>query len=130
MLTLKEFISKINCREHFRVYQTNRDCLIFESYFKVHSPYFFDKKHKPFDYNKKYYEENGYCDDVYNNKLDKETKEFLKEFGDCEVFSLECSGFRPSYMHKVNGELKIDYVEDAHMPNREYLNCFNIFIKC
>ena len=69
MLTLREFIEKINFREHFRVYQMNMDGLIYESYYTVHSPYFFDKEHeeKREYFNDKYYSDNKFCDDVGMN---------------------------------------------------------------
>ena len=70
MLTLREFIEKINFREHFRIYQMNMDGLIYESYYTVHSPYFFDKEHeeKREYFNDKYYSDNKFCDDVRTNE--------------------------------------------------------------
>lgn len=69
MMTLREFVEKINFREHFRVYQPNRDCLIYESYRSVHSPYFFDKEHNEKNkyFNEKYDSDNKFCDDVIIN---------------------------------------------------------------
>ena len=129
-MTLREFIEKVNSHEQFRIYQPNRDCLIYESYFKVHSPYYFDDKHEVFDYNKDYYENNYYCRDVYLMKeLDEETKIFLDKFGDYVVFRMECSGFRPRNMSKnYEGHIESECVEDPSMPERDYLDCFNLFI--
>lgn len=129
-MTLREFITKINANEHYRIYQPNRDCLIFESYFKVHSPYYFDKRHNIYDFNKKYYENNSYCNDVYKSKkLDKETKEFLNRFGDYVVFHLECSSFRPCNITTTeSGGCHLEKVQDEFRPDSDYLLCFNVFI--
>ena len=91
-MTLKKFIKKVNINEHYRIYQSNKDCLIFESYFKIHSPYKFENE--DYEFNNKYYDENDYCDNVYKRKLDKETKIFLKKFGKYEITHLECGIFR------------------------------------
>ena len=127
-MTLKEFVTKVNFFEHFRVYQPNRDCLIYESYFKVHSPYFWDKKHY-LDFNKDYYNNNEYCENVYNRVIDKETKEFLKRFGNYEVFSLECGSFRPcSFKRDENDNLVIVETVDERKPHCSELSCFEVFI--
>jgi len=129
MMTLREFVEKVNSNEQFRVYQPNRDCLIYESYFTVHSPYYFDDKHEVPDYNKDYYENNDYCDDVYKFRtMDDETKTFLEKFGDYVVFRMECSSFKPRKMRLTDTGGLIQEVQDESMPNREYLDCFNLFI--
>lgn len=127
MMTLKEFVEKVNFFEHFRVYQPNRDCLIYESYFKVHSPYFWDKK-RYLDFNKDYYEDNDYCDNAYNKVIDKETKEFLKRFGNYEVFSLECGSFRPLRVQLTDTGGLVQEVKDQNRLDREWLPCFDVFI--
>ena len=129
-MTLREFIEKINFYEHYRVYLPNRDCLIFESYFKIHSPYYFNKDGTDDWFNENYYSNNTYFDGVYKTKkLDEETKIFLDRFGDCEIFSLEIGSFRPcKIVNKDNSNLKIEYVVDENRPGT-YLNCFDIFIK-
>jgi hypothetical protein len=133
MMTLREFIEKVNFHEHYRIYQPNRDCLIFESYFKVHSPYYFDKEHedKREWFNHDYYNNNDYCDDVYKVDIyDEETKTFLDRFGNYEVFSLECSSFKPCKMYRdKNEDLKIEYLEDERYPGHDYIGCFNVFIR-
>ena len=65
MITLREFLKMIR-DEQYRIYQPNRDCLIFESYFTVHSPYFFDEEHEKSGewFNTKYYDDNDYCPDI------------------------------------------------------------------
>lgn len=133
MITLREFLEKVNAHEHYRIYQPNRDCLIFESYFKIHSPYSFDINGGiGISINNRYFDDNDFCDDVRHIKpFDEETKRFLNRFGGYEVFSIECSSFRP---HKVyrreDGKLEIDYLEeDPLKPSCDYINCFNIFIK-
>lgn len=134
MMTLKEFLEKVNFHEHYRIYQPNRDCLIFESYFKVHSPYRF-KKGISFteQFQDDYFNNNEFCDDVRLCKEpDDETKEFLERFGNYEVIGLECGAFRPCNMHEgEDGNLKIDYYkEDPLRPGlADYINCFNVFIK-
>ena len=135
MMTLREFVEKVNFHEHYRVYQPNRDCLIYESYFKVHSPYFFDNAHEEAHewFNSAYYDNNDFCDDVRHAKeLDEETKTFLEKFGDYIVFSLECGCFRPVKMYKgEDGDLKFEYFTDPLRPNlqyNEYIDCFNVFI--
>ena len=128
MMTLREFIEKVNCREHYRIYQPNRDCLIFESYFKVHSPYYFDHSLK---LNKDYLGNNSYCNDVYDasKPLDEETQKLLEKFGDYKVIHLECSSFRPMDIYTSRkGKIQIHFVKDKYHPYSDYLNCFNVFI--
>ena len=127
MMTLREFVEKVNFFEHFRVYQPNRDCLIYESFFKIHSPYFF----RDFiEINNDYWDNNDYCNNVLKTReLDDETKKFLDKFGDYVVFRMECGSFRPSKMYKdENDILKIEHVVEESRPNSEYLDCFNLFI--
>lgn len=79
MMTLNEFIKDVNFHEHYRIYQPNRDCLIFESYYKVHSPYTFTED-GGIGFNDNYWDDNDFCDDVRHYKeLDEETKTFLKD---------------------------------------------------
>ena len=130
MLTLREFL-KIAKNEHYRIYQPNRDCLIFESYFKIHSPYKFGEH--SYEYQSNYWDNNDYCREVYeksykNPAYDEETKTFLDFFGDMEVFSVESSAFKPAKMYVKNGQLCIDDVRDCSRPYQEYLPCFNIFV--
>ena len=129
MLTLREFLDKVNAREHYRIYQPNRDCLIFESYFKVHSPYCFNNKadDERSWFNFDYYDNNDFCDDVRCTKeIDEETKILLDKYGDYEVFLLECSSFKPRRMFKdKSGAFHIDNIDEYP----DYLNCFNVFIE-
>ena len=130
MMTLREFVEKVNFYEHYRVYQPNRDCLIYESYFTIHSPYYWDEEHKDEWFNHDYWDNNHYNPNCRRtHELDKETKIFLEKFGDYIVSSLECSGFYPSnYTKDENGELQIEHVVDESQPHLEVLNCFNVFI--
>ena len=136
MMTLREFITQVNSHEHYRVYQPNRDCLIFESYFKVHSPYILKDmftRGRDYDgpwFNHNYYDNNDYCDDVFQvKKYDQETLDFLETFGDYIVFRMECCSCSPMKMYKGNdGELKIEHLRDSHYPDRDYIPCFNLFI--
>ena len=135
-MTLREFVEKVNFRGHFRVYQPNRDCLIYESYYSVHSPYFFDKEHEEKNeyFNEKYYSDNKFCDDIRTNKnkgIDEETRIFLEKFGNYNVIGLECSGFKPHDVYKdSDGKLHIKYYdEDPLRPGlADYIDCFNVFI--
>jgi len=128
MITLREFLKMIKY-EHYRIYQPNRDCLIFESYLKVHSPYTFDGSLR---IQHDYYANNDYCDLVYfkhDIEIDEETEKFLNEFGDMEVFSVECASFRPMKCFKdEKGNLQIEYVRDKYRTESDYIECFNIFI--
>lgn len=132
MLTLREFVERVNFNQHYRVYAPNRDCLVYESYFKIHSPYFFDEEHeKRQEYcNKDYWDNNDYCNSVLTSKgLDEETKTFLDRFGDYEIFGIECSGFKPKKMYlNDKGKLIIEYVNEKSMSDREYIDCINLFI--
>jgi len=130
MMTLREFITKVNFHEQYRIYKPNRDCLIFESYFKVHSPYYLNKNIDHTKINHDYWKNNDYCNDVYTNKkLDEETKQLLDNFGECEVFSLECGSFKPMKVYTDEEEkLHFEYVTESIFPDREYLNCINVFI--
>lgn len=130
MLTLREFL-KIAKNEHYRIYQPNRDCLIFESYFKNHSPYKFGEH--SFEYQSAYWDNNDYCGEVYeksykNPAYDEETKTFLDFFGDMEVFSVETSTFSPTRMYTKGERLYTADVIDPLRPEERYLPCLNIFI--
>lgn len=124
-MTLKEFI-KLNKRDHYRIYQPNRDCLIFESYLKVHSPYKFNNE--DYGFNSKYFNDNEYCDNVYTNVVDKETKVFLKRFGKYKVVCIECGAFRPINMTSVDDNITITYTTSESRPNCQELPCFDVFI--
>ena len=125
-MKLKEFITKINANEHYRIYQPNRDCLIFESYFKVHSPYDFSTD--SLELNSNYWKNNDYCDDVYKRVMDKETKVFLKRFGKYQITHIEIGEFKPCNYRTINNENVIEETKSASRPDSEYLTCFNIFI--
>jgi hypothetical protein len=134
MITLREFL-KIIRDEQYRIYQPNRDCLIFESYFKIHSPYHFtDGEDYTFKIQEEYWDNNDYCRGVYTDgykdpAYDKETSEFLDYFGDYEVFSVECSSCRPTKLYKdKNGKFKVEYLKDPRLPDKDWIPCFNIFI--
>lgn len=131
MMTLREFIEKVNFREHFRVYQPNIDCLIYESYFTVHSSYTLDSD--KIRTNDKYYTNNSFCDDIRTKPsgyIDNETKIFLERFGDYKVIGLECSRFKPCDMYTVDGDIKMKYYDDDPLRPGfgDYINCFNVYI--
>lgn len=131
MMTLREFITKVNFYEHYRIYAPNRDCLIYESYFKVHSPYYFDKEHETsLELNKQFYQDNDYCDSVRKSKeLDEETKLMLERYGDYLVFSMECSSCCPRRIYTdANDCLHFEQKEDPSQPGCATLGCFNLFI--
>ena len=131
MITLREFLKMIRDVQ-YRIYQPNRDCLIFESYFTVHTPYFFDERYEKNGewFNTKYYDDNDYCRGVYtdaykNPAYDEETSIFLDRFGDYEVFNVEYSSCMPTRMYKgEDGGLKFEHNVDGH----DWVPCFNIFI--
>ena len=124
MMTLREFVTKVNFKEHFRVYHPNRDCLIYESYFKIHSPFFNDD-----EANKNYFDNNEYQDKVQLfEKLDNETKKLLNEYGDYVVFAIECGAFRPIRRFMKDEKLHVEYYSlennySTHLP------CLDVFIK-
>jgi len=129
-MTLREFILNLAPHTHYRIYQPNRDCLIFESFRKVHSPYNFRDRsrrntlNKILSLNEDYWDNNPFCDDARHYKpLDTETNVLLKRFGNYKVFRIEASGFRPMNFSKdLNGELKIEYV------GKDYIDCLDIYI--
>ena len=127
-MTLRDFIERVNGGEQYRVFMPNKDCLIFESYLKVHSPYYF--RDDCLELRHDYFENNYYCNDVYTTKeLDEETKEFLAKYGNCEVFRIECGGFIPhNVITDENGNTKIETVVDEYRPHSGYLDCFNLFV--
>lgn len=136
-MTLREFILRAGRGEHYRIYQPNRDCLIFESFRKVHSPYNFRDKSrrngldKVLSLNKDYWDNNPFCDDTRHYKpLDTETKVLLKKFGNYKVFRIEASGFRPTnYIKGKDGNFNVDVIDrDPLRPYSEYIDCLNIFI--
>ena len=137
-MTLREFILSAGCRQHYRIYQPNRDCLIFESFRKVHSPYNFRDKsrrnslNKMLSLNEGYWDNNPFCDDVrYCKPLDKETKILLKRFGNYKVFRIESSSFTPMNFHTRDGKFRIEYIKkDPLRPglHEDYIHCLDIFI--
>lgn len=131
MITLKEFLNILERGCHYRIYQPNRDCLLWESYFTEHSPYKLKKDLSwNLDYNKKYFSNNKYCYNVYEDKIDNQTKLMLKKYGDYEVFSLEVSAATPLRLFTNNdGDVKVELVEDKYRPGLEKVDCVNIFIK-
>ena len=85
MITFREFIEKVYRRQHFRVYQPNRDCLIYESFYTIHSAEYFDKEHedKRQFFNLNYYKNNPFNDKIRTdpcNWIDEETKVFLERW--------------------------------------------------
>jgi hypothetical protein len=130
-LTLKHLLSILESGCHYRIYQPNRDCLMWESYFTEHSPYKLKKDLSwSLNYNKNYYYNNDYCYNVYENKLDNQTKLMLKKYGDYEVFSIEVSAVTPLQLSlDQNGYSKVDIVEDKYRPGLDSIDCINIFIK-
>ena len=132
MVTLREFL-KMADRTHYRIYQPNRDCLIFESYYKVHNPYKFDSD--CFDTNRDYWDNNDYCGMVLEQgwqrpDYDEETSKFLDHFGHYEVFGVDPSGCRPHKMYKgEDGELKFEYPTGLYGQNDDgYIDCLDIYI--
>ena len=122
MATLMDIL-KTTRNIHYRIYIANRDCLMFESYFKHHSSYVFNT----FDTNVKYFGDNGFCDDVrsfgYKNPaFDEETAKMIECLGNYEVISLETDEFVPcNIIRKPGAQSSIDYLG---IP----IDCLNIFI--
>ena len=134
MITFRDFL-KANWHEHYRIYQPNRDCLIFESFRQVHSLYFFKEEDNKDNalINVKYYSDNGYCDNVYQYPeiIDKETETLLEVFGGYEVFSIEIGSFFPQIMYTdENNQLQVEKIKDNHRPHLESLPCYDLFIRC
>lgn len=125
-MKLREFL-KVARNTHYRIYLPNRDCLIFESFFKVHSPFFFDDKHEEeFKANLDYYDNNDFCDNAAHllNRdpaYDEETKIFLEKYGDMEVFAVEISSFRPTRIFKKDGVITTESKDEVK-------ECLDIFI--
>ena len=126
MMTLREFVERVNFYEHFRVYMSNKDCLIYESYFKIHSPWSTLES----DINNDYWDNNDYCDTALKTKaLDKETEVFLNKFGDYQIVRMECSSVRPYRRDKDDSDEFIDeQVVEKSLLGKEYLECFNLYI--
>lgn len=126
-MTLREFIEKINGGEQYRVFMPNRDCLIYESYYKVHSPYYFNDTLEPRD---DFFENNPYCNDVYQHKeLDEETKSFLDKYGNCEIFKIECGSFIPYNKVKMrDGSVQLQRTFDELRPYSSTLDCIDLFV--
>lgn len=130
-LTLKHLLNILERGCHYRIYRPNRDCLMWESYFTEHSPYKLKKDLSwSLTYNRKYYSNNEYCYNVYEDKLDNQTKLMLKKYGEYEVVTIEVSAVIPLHLSlDQNGYNKVDIVEDKYRPGLESIDCINIFIK-
>lgn len=118
-MTLEEFIKDVGRGQHFRVYQPNADCLLYESFLTVHSPYVLDDL--CFDYNPSYYSNNHYCAEVVE---DAGEAVLLKNYGKYEIFRIDASQFRPFEMKMdKEGKLCVIYIE----PNN-HIPCCNLYI--
>lgn len=126
-MKLREFL-KVARNTHYRIYLPNRDCLIFESFFRVHSPFFFDDEPEEeiSRVNLDYYDNNNFCDNAAHllNRdpaYDEETKIFLEKCGDMEVYSVEISSFRPSRIIRKGGVITSESKDEVK-------ECLDIFI--
>ena len=132
MMTLREFVERVNFYEHFRVYLSNKDCLIYESYFKIHSPLNILEKSGCLEITSDddYWNNNEYCDTALKTRaLDKETEVFLNKFGDYQIVRMECSLVRPCRRDKDDSDEFIDeQVVEKSLLDKEYLECFNLYI--
>ena len=130
MIKLKELLKILERGCHYRIYQPNRDCLMWESYFTEHSPYQLQEDLSwNLDFNEKYYSNNNYCYNVYEDKIDDQTELMLKKYGDYEVFSIEVSAVIPLKLRlDQKGDAKVDVVEDKYRPGSQQVDCVNIFI--
>ena len=117
MLTLRELLLEVNKDDYFRIYNPNRDCLEFESFYSPHDPWNCDNGHtflKPAW--RTSYEE-----------LDDETKKLLDDYGDYEVFSIECSSTSCIDFYK-NENGGIEWKRSDAYPH-EHAPVLNIFIR-
>jgi hypothetical protein len=131
MIKLKELLKTLERGCHYRIYQPNRDCLMWESYFTEHSPYQLQKDLSwSLDFNEKYYSNNNYCYNVYEDKIDDQTELMLKKYGDYEVFIIEVSAVTPLQLGlDQNGHIKVEVVEDKYRLESQQVDCVNIFIR-
>ena len=131
-MKLKEFL-ELAKHEHYRIYVSNRDCLLFESYFDVHSVYNL-KDRDSTELRQDYWRNNHYCGAVYTHGqpvgYDQDTQDLLKNYGDDDVISIEISNFIPKDFYiDQDGKPISSQAVDPVKPGHSTLGCFNIFIK-
>lgn len=132
MIKLKELLDILEPGCHYRIYQPNRDCLIFESHLTIHSEVDLNENLE-YDWGSirnEYYTNNHYCYGVYHNEpCDIQTERFIKKYGDYEVLYLEVGSIHPyNIVQDEKGRVEIEYVEDKYQPNADQVPCVNIFI--
>ena len=136
MLTLNEFITNIYDSGHFRVYIPNRDCLGYESFREHHcAPGVIGDFYKDLEATVHQVSNcfvstpfRGYRDKSKIN-WDEETKEFLKQYGDCEVTYVEvarCNTADIIYT-RIYDTPSVELRRNEDHDN--YEDCLNIFIK-
>lgn len=117
-MTFYELFTKVAKLEEMRVYEPNRDCLIWETFLPEHAPF---KLKRNLDGTVSW--DWGYANNNYYNcspkrsrfhELDKQTKLFLEKYGDYEVHGIEAS------------QCAIGFDKDTKTP--EYCDCLDVFI--
>lgn len=119
-MTFRELFVKVAPMEEMRIYEPNRDCMIWETFYKIHAPYTLVRGEKYIEWSldapNEYFNKNEIIiQHHYLRELDDQTKLFLEKYADFEVHGIECSGYA---------------VGDFNDPNDsiEYRPCLDVFI--
>lgn len=119
-MTFRELFVKVAPREEMRIYEPNRDCMIWETFRKTHAPYTLVRGEKGIDWSldapNDYFENNETAVQLrFSSSLDEQTKLFLEKYADFEVHGIECGGYA---------------VGDFNDPDTpvEYASCLDVFI--
>lgn len=118
MLTLRELLLEVNQDDYFRIFNPNRDCLEFESFYLPHDPW---AKTDSFIFQKRSWRLN------YED-LDADTKKLLDDYGDYIVFSIECSSTKCVDIIKKENDEGFEFIPSKNYPH-DIANCLNIFIR-
>ena len=97
-MTFRELFLKVSPYEEMRIYDPNRECLIWETFLKVHSSHNLIRQGEYITW-----DTNSTNDYFYHNEairqlrsldnLDEQTKLFLEKYADYEVHGIETGGY-------------------------------------
>lgn len=119
-MTFRELFLKVAPMEEMRIYEPNRDCMIWETFRKTHAPYTLVRREKYIEWSldapNDYFENIEAIRQFHRlEELDEQTKLFLEKYADFEVHGIECGSYA---------------LFDWNDPDKEldYKPCLDVFI--
>lgn len=119
-MTFRELFLKVSSMEEMRIYEPNRDCMIWETFRKTHAPYTLVRREKYIDWSldapNNYFDKNEEVRQLRSiENLDEQTQLFLEKYADYEVTGIETGSYA---------------IGDFNDPDItiEYKSCLDVFI--